>query len=340
MTAPLLSAEDLRITFHVNMGRDKLHAVDGVSFELGEQESLGIIGESGSGKSTIARAMLSLQKISQGRITMDGKVVATPEKPGKPGTYGVQIIFQDPHAALNPRARIIQSLMEPQEIQNLGTPADRKRAALEMLERVGINPGLATRYPHELSGGQKQRINIARALLLRPKILVADEATAALDVSIQADILNLYRDLQEEFGLSFVCITHDLAVASYVSDRIAVMYLGKFAELGPSSAIAGHAAHPYTRALMSAEPEAVPKHMQGHGRLVLKGEIPSPVSPPSGSRFRTRCPIAAEICAEKAPPWREMGPGHHAACHFAEDVMAGRPLDEPREAEPTLVAGE
>jgi len=328
----MLKVEDLRVTFMVNMGRDPLHAVDGVNFELGEQQSLGIIGESGSGKSTIARAVLSLLKISNGRIEMEGETIATPEKPGRAGTYGVQIIFQDPHAALNPRVRIITSLVEPLEIQGIGTSASRREAAMEMLGKVGINPQLAMRYPHELSGGQKQRINIARALLLRPKILVADEATAALDVSIQADILNLYRDLQEEFGLSFIVITHDLAVASYVSDNIAVMYLGKFAELGPSSVLAKNAAHPYTRALMSAEPEALPRHMQSTGRLVLKGEIPSPVSPPSGCRFRTRCPIAVERCATEAPAWREMGPGHHAACHFAEEVMAGRPLAAPAEA--------
>ncbi|WP_217899029.1 ABC transporter ATP-binding protein [Oceanicola sp. 22II-s10i] len=329
----LLTVEDLRVTFMVNMGRDPLHAVDGVSFGLAEGESLGIIGESGSGKSTIARAVLSLLKISQGRITMEGREIATPQKHGKAGSYGVQIIFQDPHAALNPRVRIIRSLVEPLEIKGEGTASSRRDAALEMLTKVGINRALADRYPHELSGGQKQRINIARALLLRPKILVADEATAALDVSIQADILNLYRDLQEEFGLSFVVITHDLAVASYVSDRIAVMYLGKFAELGPSKALATTAAHPYTRALMSAEPEALPKHMQSTERLVLRGEIPSPVSPPSGCRFRTRCPIATERCAAEAPAWREMGPGHHAACHYAEEVMAGRPLTTPEPAE-------
>ncbi|MDF1855881.1 oligopeptide/dipeptide ABC transporter ATP-binding protein [Pseudooceanicola sp.] len=327
MSTPLLSVKDMRITFHVNGGRDQLHAVDGVSFDLASGESLGIIGESGSGKSTIARAVLSLLRITRGEITMEGKTIVTPQSPGKPGNYGVQIIFQDPHAALNPRSKIIRSLVEPLEIQGKGNASSRRDMALEMLAKVGINRALADRYPHELSGGQKQRINIARALLLRPKILVADEATAALDVSIQADILNLYKDLQDEFGLSFIVITHDLAVASYVSDRIAVMYLGRFVELGPSATLATKSAHPYTRALMSAEPEALPRRLQKQDRLVLRGEIPSPVTPPSGCRFRTRCPIATDLCAAEAPPWREMSPGHYSACHFAEEVMAGKPLD-------------
>jgi len=267
MTAPLLSAKDLRVSFAVNGGRHRLHAVDGVSFDLAEGESLGIIGESGSGKSTIARALLSLLGISGGRIEMAGETISTPEKRGRPGSYGVQIIFQDPHAALNPRQKILASLVEPLEIRKEGTRTSRREAAMAALTRVGINAALAKRYPHELSGGQKQRINIARALLLRPKVLVADEATAALDVSIQADILNLYKDIQDEFGLNLVVITHDLAVASYVSDRIAVMYLGRFMELGPTGRISRHAAHPYTRALMSAEPEALPRRLQTDRRM-------------------------------------------------------------------------
>lgn len=326
MTTPLLSVSDLRVTFRVNAGRDQLHAVDGVSFEVAPGESLGIIGESGSGKSTIARALLSLLGISGGRIEMEDKTIATTDQKGRPGTYGVQIIFQDPHAALNPRQKILASLVEPLEIQKQGSRTTRKDSAMEALSRVGINAALAGRYPHELSGGQKQRVNIARALLLRPRILVADEATAALDVSIQADILNLYKDLQDEFGLNLIVITHDLAVASYVSDRIAVMYLGRFMELGPTKAISENAAHPYTRALMSAEPEAVPRRLQSDRRLVLKGEIPSPLNPPSGCRFRTRCPIATDHCAAEAPLWREVQPDHHVACHFAEEVMAGRSL--------------
>jgi peptide/nickel transport system ATP-binding protein/oligopeptide transport system ATP-binding protein len=228
-----------------------------------------------------------------------------------------QIIFQDPHAALNPRAKIIDSVREPLEIAGVGgNKAERNETAMNILRRVGINAELANRYPHELSGGQKQRINIARALILKPKLLVADEATAALDVSIQADILNLYLDLKDEFNLTFVCITHDLAVAMHVSDVIAVMYLGVIVEYAPSELLHHHSAHPYTRALLSAEPAALPKRLQSGQRIVLQGEIPSPVSPPSGCRFRTRCPIAQAICAEKVPEFRPLADGQLVACHF------------------------
>jgi oligopeptide/dipeptide ABC transporter ATP-binding protein len=315
---PIIAVRDVKVHFKVGTRGDTVKAVDGVSFDIKTGETIGIIGESGSGKSTLARVLVALLKPTAGSITQNGvnPYTLTAEQQRRLHR-DFQIIFQDPHAALNPRAKIIDSVREPLEIAGVGgTKAERNETALNILRRVGINAELANRYPHELSGGQKQRINIARALILKPKLLVADEATAALDVSIQADILNLYLDLKDEFNLTFVCITHDLAVAMHVSDVIAVMYLGVIVEYAPSELLHHHSAHPYTRALLSAEPAALPKRLQGGQRIVLQGEIPSPVSPPSGCRFRTRCPIAQAVCAEKIPEFRPLADGHLVACHF------------------------
>jgi oligopeptide/dipeptide ABC transporter ATP-binding protein len=231
-----------------------------------------------------------------------------------------QIVFQDPNAALNPRMRIRDSVREPLDILGEGTRAERNARAVAVLDRVGLRAEFAERYPHELSGGQKQRVNIARVLTLRPKLVVCDEVVAALDVSIQADMLNLFADLQREFGLTYLFITHDLGVVSHISDRIAVMYLGKFMELGASDDIAERPLHPYTEALLSAEPTPLPSHLRTAERIVLQGEIPSPISPPSGCRFRTRCPFAQELCASTEPEWREVEPGRFVACHFAGQV--------------------
>ncbi len=323
---PIIAVRDVKVHFKVGSRGETVKAVDGVSFDIKTGETIGIIGESGSGKSTLARVLVALLKPTAGSIAQDGVTPYTLSAEQQRRLHrNFQIIFQDPHAALNPRAKIIDSVREPLEIAGVGgSKAERNETALTILRRVGINAELANRYPHELSGGQKQRINIARALILKPKLLVADEATAALDVSIQADILNLYMDLKEEFNLTFVCITHDLAVAMHVSDVIAVMYLGVIVEYAPSEVLHHQSAHPYTRALLSAEPAALPKRMQSGQRIVLQGEIPSPVSPPSGCRFRTRCPIAQSVCAEKVPEFRPLAEGHLVACHF--------PISEARAA--------
>jgi oligopeptide/dipeptide ABC transporter ATP-binding protein len=226
-------------------------------------------------------------------------------------------VFQDPNAALNPRMSIIDSVIEPAEIMRDGTDESRRKAGFAVLARVGLPRELASRYPHQLSGGQKQRVNIARVLMLRPKVIVCDEVVAALDVSIRGDILNLFADLQREFNLTYVFITHDIAVVSHISDRIAVTYLGRLMELGAAADVIERPLHPYTQALLSAEPVPLPSTMRTNRRIVLEGEIPSPVTPPSGCRFRTRCPAAQARCADEVPDWRQLKPGHWVACHFS-----------------------
>jgi peptide/nickel transport system ATP-binding protein/oligopeptide transport system ATP-binding protein len=319
MSAPLLRVQELRVAFPLRDSGDTLKAVDGVSFEVAEGETLGIIGESGSGKSTLGRALVALLRPDAGRVELEGEdLFGLSASELRWRRHAVQIIFQDPHAALNPRRRILDSVREPLDIAREGPPAERTARALAMLARVGLGADQAARFPHELSGGQKQRVNIARALVRRPRLLVADEATSALDVSIQADILNLYLDLQAEFGLTYVIITHDLAVAMHVSDRLAVMYLGRFVEVAPAAALERAARHPYTRALLAAEPVALPSRLVTGSRVPLQGEIPSPVDPPSGCRFRTRCPMAEPRCAAEEPAWRQVAPGHRVACHLVE----------------------
>jgi peptide/nickel transport system ATP-binding protein/oligopeptide transport system ATP-binding protein len=229
-----------------------------------------------------------------------------------------QIIFQDPNAALNPRMTILSSVLEPLELARVGTKVERAKRAREAMDRVGLPQEIGGRYPHQLSGGQKQRVVIARALTLRPKLIVCDEVVAALDMSIRGDVLNLFAELQRDLGLTYVFITHDLAVVSHISERIAVMYLGRFVELGPTEKVSERPLHPYTQALLSAEPRPLPSNMRGDARIVLEGEIPSPIDPPSGCRFRTRCRYAQEVCAARAPDWRELMPDHWVACHFAD----------------------
>ncbi|WP_137180776.1 ABC transporter ATP-binding protein [Roseomonas sp. AR75] len=319
MSAPLLRVLDLRVAFPLRDSGDTLKAVDGVSFEVAEGETLGIIGESGSGKSTLGRAIVALLRPDAGRVELEGEdLFALPAPQLRRRRHAMQIIFQDPHAALNPRRRILDSVREPLDIAGEGPPAERTARAIAILARVGLDQAQAARFPHELSGGQKQRVNIARALVRRPRLLVADEATSALDVSIQADILNLYLDLQAEFGLTYVVITHDLAVAMHISDRLAVMYLGRFVEVAPAATLEQAARHPYTRALLAAEPVALPSRLVTGARMPLQGEIPSPVDPPSGCRFRTRCPGAEPRCAAQEPAWRQVAPGHRVACHLVE----------------------
>jgi peptide/nickel transport system ATP-binding protein len=314
----ILTVENLGIGFPARQRHQVIKAVDGVDFRVAQGETFGVIGESGSGKSTLGRCIVCLVRPSSGRILHDGAdpfALGVGELRQHRRTF--QIIFQDPNAALDPRMTILDSVREPLDVARIGTAQERRRRALTMLDRVALSPELANRYPHEISGGQKQRANIARALVLEPRLIVCDEVVAALDVSIQADMLNLFAELQREFSLTYVFISHDLRVVAHVSDRVAVMYFGKLVELGPAQAIMAAPQHPYTQALLSAEPEPIPAHLRSKERVILKGEIPSALAPPSGCRFHTRCPLAVPECSTRVPEWRELSPGHFAACHFA-----------------------
>lgn len=314
----ILAVRDLRILFPTRDGRDTVKAIDGMDFEVRAGETFGVIGESGSGKTTLGRALVSLIAPTHGHILHDGTDPASLSTGQfRKHRRDYQIIFQDPNAALNPRMTIIDSVIEPLEVMREGNDASRRKRGVEALERVGLSPDTARRYPHQLSGGQKQRVNIARVLTLRPKVIVCDEVVAALDVSIRGDVLNLFTDLQREFGLTYVFITHDISVVSHVSNRVAVTYLGKLMELGPTEDVIEQPLHPYTRALLSAEPIPLPSTMRIDKRIILEGEIPSPVAPPSGCRFRTRCPSVQLRCSAEVPAWRELNPGHAVACHFA-----------------------
>ena len=316
-STPLLQVRDLRIEFPVGR-HETLKAVDGMSFDVQAGETFGIIGESGSGKTTLGRALVSLLQPSGGSVRYNGvdpRTLSASDLRRHRRDY--QIIFQDPNAALNPRMTILGSVMEPLEISGSRDKAAHRRQAEEALARVGLPPEIGSRFPHQLSGGQKQRANIARVLTVRPRMIVCDEVVAALDVSIRGDVLNLFAELQREFGLTYVFITHDLSVVSHISDRVGVAYLGRFMELGPATAITERPLHPYTEALLSAEPIPLPSSMRRDRQIVLQGEIPSPISPPSGCRFRTRCRYAQARCAEEVPQWRELNPSHWVACHFA-----------------------
>jgi peptide/nickel transport system ATP-binding protein/oligopeptide transport system ATP-binding protein len=315
----IVSVRDLQVGFQTTDRRAIVKAVDGVSFDVRRGETFGIIGESGSGKTTIGRALVFLLKPSGGAILHNGvDPLAMPRQQFQSHRRDYQIIFQDPNAALNPRMTILSSVLEPLELARAGSKAERLKRAHEAMDRVGLALDLGERYPHQLSGGQKQRVVIARALTLRPKLIVCDEVVAALDMSIRGDVLNLFAELQRDLGLTYVFITHDLAVVSHISERIAVMYLGRFVELGPTEKVSERPLHPYTQALLSAEPRPLPSTMRGDNRIVLQGEIPSPIDPPSGCRFRTRCQYAQAVCAEKTPDWRELLPDHWVACHFAD----------------------
>lgn len=320
---PLVSVDKLKIHFPTNHRGRTVKAVDGVTFDIQPSTTLSIIGESGSGKSTLGRALVCLTRPTDGTVLHDG---TDPVRLGRSALRlhrrDYQLIFQDPHAALDPRMTILASVREPLDILGEIPRTERAAQAHALLERVGIAPALHERYPHQLSGGQKQRVNIARALTTRPKMLVCDEVVAALDVSVQAGILNLFADIQRDFGLTYVFITHDLAVAAHISDEIAVMYLGQFVEKGPAEAVQAAPLHPYTHALLSAEPEALPSTMRSDERIVLKGEVPSPIAPPAACRFHTRCPRAEERCGRNVPEFRELVPGRWVACHFAEEMLA------------------
>jgi peptide/nickel transport system ATP-binding protein/oligopeptide transport system ATP-binding protein len=314
-TRSILSVQDLRIHFSTGRRHEYVRAVDGVSFAVCAGETFGVIGESGSGKSTLARAMVCLTRPTSGRILHRG--VDLFALPAGALRRQFQMVFQDSSAALDPRMSVGASIREPLELAAEGMPAEWDRRVQELLDCVGLRGSTTESYPHELSGGQKQRVNIARALALQPALIVCDEVVAALDASIQADILNLFSDLQARFKLTYVFITHDLGVVSHVSDRIAVMYLGRVMELGPTVALTEAPLHPYTQALLAAEPVPLPRALRPIKRAPLQGEVPSPISPPSGCGFRTRCPLADARCAAEVPPLRHLANGRSVACHYA-----------------------
>ena len=330
---PLLSVRDLHTTFPMRsplLRRPVGHirAVEGISFDLYSGETLGLVGESGSGKSTVARTIIGLESANAGQVLFDGAdLTRVKGSEMRRIRRNVQMVFQDPHSSLNPRRTVFEIISEAWKIHPDVVPHAQWRAeAGALLERVGLNPDHADRYPHQFSGGQRQRIGVARALALKPKLIICDEAVSALDMSIQAQVLNLLEDLQRDLGLAYLFIAHDLSVVRHISDRVAVMYLGKLVELGLDGEIYGAPAHPYTQALLSAVPVPDPTLRGQRQEIVLKGDPPNPANPPSGCRFRTRCWKATEICAEEVPELI-VRPGitQRAACHHAspnEDVSA------------------
>jgi len=328
---PLLEVTDLVKHFPIKSGIfidrqvGAVRAVDGVSFAVGEGETLGLVGESGCGKSTLARSILQLLKPTSGSVRFRGtELTELGRRELRPLRREMQMIFQDPYASLNPRKRIGQIVGDPLKLHGLASGAELRKRVEGLLDRVGLSPEHYNRFPHEFSGGQRQRIGIARALALEPKMVIADEPVSALDVSIQAQIINLLEDLQDEFGLTYVFVAHDLGVVRHVSDRIAVMYLGKIVEIGPAEEVYSNPIHPYTVSLLSAVPIPDPRENRAREQTVLEGDVPSPANPPEACRFHTRCPRATDICSELEPQLVHYGNGHWAACHHP----VGRP--EPK----------
>ena len=322
--APLLEVEGLAMHFPIMAGVFRrqvgtVRAVDGVDFNIREGETLGLVGESGCGKSTVARAILRLYEPTAGQVRFRGEDIARLDgEPLRQMRRRMQMVFQDPQASLNPRMTVASIVGEPLLEHDLGKgPAIAPRVDA-LLESVGLEPGFANRYPHEFSGGQRQRIGVARALALEPEFVICDEPIAALDVSIQAQVVNLLEELQGRLGLTYLFISHDLGMVRHIADRVAVMYLGKIVELGSSEGLYHEPLHPYTRALMSAAPVHDPELEAERERIILRGDVPSPSDPPPGCPFHTRCPMAQPECSTRAPEWRELRPDHGVACHLAE----------------------
>jgi len=323
---PLLEVRHVKKYFPIKQGvvqREvaRVHAVDDVSFTVREGETLGLVGESGCGKSTLGRTIIRLLEPTDGQIIFQGHDISH-LRTGKlrPLRREMQMVFQDPYASLNPRKRVGTIVSDPMKIHNLGSRAEQKRRVGEILETVGLSPEHYNRFPHEFSGGQRQRIGIARALALRPKLIVADEPVSALDVSIQSQMLNLLDDLQNELRLTYIFIAHDLGVVRHVSDRIAVMYLGKLVEVSPAEELYTRPIMPYSEALLSAVPIPDPDLAEKRERIVLEGDVPSPINPPSGCRFHPRCRYATDVCGQVEPPLVDYGSGHLAACHHPLNV--------------------
>jgi len=309
----LVNVRQLVKHFPVAGSDDVVRAVDGVSFEILQGETLGVVGESGCGKSTVGRCLLRLIEPTAGEISFAGRDVLSLGKSDlRQLRREMQIVFQDPYASLNPRMKVGDIVGEPLVIHKIGTKKERQERVAELLRRVGLDPDYRKRYPHEFSGGQRQRIGVARTLALNPKLIVADEPVSALDVSVQAQVVNLLQDLQQEFGLTYLFISHGLAVVEHISTRVAVMYLGRIVEIATAAELYARALHPYTQALLSAIPIPDPKRTRE--RIVLQGDVPTPINPPSGCRFRTRCPIAIDECARIDPELREVSAGHRVAC--------------------------
>ena len=324
MSENLLEIEHLKQYFPAGNGRF-VKAVDDVSFFIKKGETFGLVGESGCGKTTTGRSILRLTEPTAGKIVYDGDVIFDSETGKKadmlPYRRKMQIVFQDPYASLDPRMTVGDIIGEALDIHKLySSKAERREKILALLGTVGLNSEHANRYPHEFSGGQRQRIGIARALAVNPQFIVCDEPVSALDVSIQAQVVNMFEDLQKQMGLTYLFIAHDLSVVNHISSRIGVMYLGHMVEMADSDELIFHSVHPYTRSLISAVPIADPKTARANKRIVLQGDVPSPLNPPSGCPFRTRCPYAYERCAAEKPEFKEIASGHYAACHHLDKV--------------------
>ena len=325
-TKPLVSVRDLKMHFPIYGGLLRrqvgaVKAVDGVSFDVMEGETLGVVGESGCGKSTCGRAVLRLYDITEGSVEIDGVEIGdTSQSKLRTMRPTMQMVFQDPQASLNPRMTVEAIIKEPLDEHTKLSETEKREKVAELMDAVGLNRQFAKRYPHAFSGGQRQRIGIARALALNPKFIVCDEPIAALDVSIQAQVVNLLEDLQEQYGLTYLFISHDLSMVRHIATRVAVMYLGKIVELAPREPLYAEPLHPYTKALLSAVPEPDPSLARKNERIVLQGDVPSPANPPEGCNFCTRCPSVMDICTSVEPEYREVKPGRFTACHLYNDT--------------------